>query len=157
MSLSQVTKVRMTYSQLTSFIFAQICQKLASTPTDGKTACRIRQITRGTNEARTKVIKEYEADITEVYAKRDENGVIIRPEGQPKGFTAAEGKEAESESAQEEFVKREIELECIPLTLADLKDIKITPAELEALGGFFTETPASVGPGVPDNVKSITG
>ncbi len=64
-----------------------------------------------------------------------------------------EEKQEEFLKAQELFGTKETFIECIPLTINEIKDVKLSAQELDAFGGFFVE--ALPGPGLPDNVASL--
>lgn len=82
------------------------------------------------------------------YAEKNEDGTVKRNEGDVNSFTLVEDKKEEWQKALEDFGKNEIEvtMEWRPLTPDALSDIRLSAAELELLGDFFTD---QEGPGVP--------
>lgn len=129
--------VTMKYSEISSFQFAQAMQKISSTPTHGAKASAIHKIARALTRAREDISKEYQKQIVEVYGKRDADGKIVRPEGEPNGFEPMEEKQEEFLKTQEEFGANTADLKCDPLTLQMLEDIKISAQDLEALKGLY--------------------
>lgn len=129
--------VRLKYSELSSFQFAQAVQKISQTPTHGQKASQIHKVTRALGVAREKVSKEYASKLIDVFAKKDETGKIIRPEGEPQGFTVPDEKQAEFDVAQNEFGTSWVELDCQPFTLELISDMKVSAQDLEALRGLW--------------------
>lgn len=129
--------VTMKYSEISSFQFAQAVQKISSTPTHGQKASVIHKVTKALGIARETITKEYQKQIVDVYGKKDEDGKIVRPEGEPNGFEPVEDKEAEFLKAQEAFGENTAEMKCDPFTLQVLEDIKISAQDLEALKGLY--------------------
>lgn len=150
--------VKLKYSELSSFGFAQAMQKITTTPTHGQKASVLHKLGKSLGFARERISKEYQAQLVETYGKRDDLGKIIRPEGEPLGFEPIEGKEEEFAKAQEAFGDNMIELDVRPLTLEILSDMKISAQDLEALKGLYIGNTDETGPGVPgDNVTAIGG
>lgn len=138
------------YNEVKSFEFAQVMGKVSNTPTSLQNAAQIRNLVKAVNDAGEMISKAYGEEILEKYAKRDEKGEIIRPEGDPAGFTPDETKLDEFMQAQEEFGNREADIHYRPLTPAILADVKLTARELDLLGTLFTE---ENGPGLPPGLK----
>ena len=129
----------MKYVDVSSFEFAQAIQKIAQTPIDNFTACKIRRVTKALTKVREQISKHYQDSIVEKYAKRDDAGKIIRPKDQPNGFDLDQEKAGFVEE-QEAFGKTEVSLECSPFTPIMLKDIKLSAYELEKLGPLFDDS-----------------
>lgn len=144
--MEKVSPITMNYKDIKSFEFAQLIAKLSNTPTINVRANHIRHIVKELNKAGDQISEEYKKDILEVYATRDEKGEIVRPEGDPNGFTPDEAKQKEFLEAQEKFGERKAKINWRPLTPDTLTDIKLTAKELDLLGDLFTE---ENGPGVP--------
>lgn len=131
--------VKLKYSEISSFQFQQAVQKIAATPTHGQKASLIHKTTKAVGQARTQISKEFQDELVPEFAKKDAEGKIIRPEGEPNGFEPDETREAEFLKAQEAFGERWIELPKIsPYTLDTLSDIKVSAQDLEALKGLYT-------------------
>lgn len=121
--------------------------KLSSAPTDGHTAYFIKQMNAAIKPLREKIVKEYEADVMEKFAKRDEHGKFDKQTFQPM-----DDKEEEFKKAQDEFEARTLEIDRPKFTAKFLKDVRLSALELEALdpildGASFEEDSAKVGPG----------
>lgn len=149
--------VKLKYSELSSFGFAQAMQKIASTPTHGTKASQIHKISKQLTFARERISKEYQDQLVQTYGKKDENGKVIRPEGEPMGFEPIEEMAEEFATAQEKFGENVVELTVQPMSLDLLSDIKVSAQDLEALRGLYVGNDgAEAGPGVPtNNVASI--
>lgn len=125
------------YSTLSGFQFSEALQKIAGTPTHGQKASAIHKIIKAVSRAKTQISKEYQTDIVGVWGKKDEAGLVIRPEGEPHGFTPLEGKEDEFMAAQEDFGHKLADLNCDPFTLQTLEDVKLSAQNLEALQELY--------------------
>lgn len=149
--------IKLKYSEISSFAFAQAVQKISSTPTHGQKASLIHKVTKQLGFIRENISKEYQADIVQVYGKKDAEGKIIRPAGEPNGFEPVEETQEAFEKAQEAFGDRTAELNVNPMTLELLSDMKVSAQDLEALRGLYAgnSDDAQNGPGVPTNVASI--
>lgn len=126
---------KLTYADLSNFNFQKAMQKIENAPTDGFTAYRINKIVRDLKKGRDQISAEYRKDIMEVFAKKDENGKYDENTFQPM-----EDKIEEFKIAQEAFGKKELHIEQNSLSIADIKDIKISAAEMDALKGAFDDT-----------------
>lgn len=126
---------KLIYSDLSNFNFQKAMQKIENAPTDGFTAYRIKKILKELKKGRDRISAEYVTEIMEVFAKRDENGKY-----DPDSFQPMEDKIEEFKTAQEDFGKRELHIEQNSLSIADIKDIKISAAEMDALKGAFDDT-----------------
>lgn len=144
--MAKTEPLKIKYKDIKSFEFSQLAAKLANSPTINVRANHIRHIIKELNAAGDQISKEYKTDLIDVYAKKDEEGKIVRPEGDPNGFTPDETKMEEFLKAQETFGDREAEINWRPLTPDTLSDIKLTAKELDLLGDLFTD---DNGPGVP--------
>lgn len=144
---SEAAPIKMKYSDIGNFGFAQLMQKIAQTATNNRNACHIHKITREITKAREKIADDYQKEIAEVFGKRDEAGQLIRPEGEPKGYDVIDGKEKELEAAHATFGEKLAEINWRPLTPTTLADVKVSAAEIELMKDLFTE---DEGPGVPD-------
>lgn len=150
--------VTLKYSEVSSFPFAQAMQKISSTPTHGAKASQIHRVTKQLDRLRKQISKEYQEELVNVYGKKDEEGKLIRPEGEPNGFEPDETKQEEFVKAQEEFGNKTVELDVPSFNLDVLADIKLSAQDLEALKGLYMgnyEAQEDGGPGVPKNVASI--
>lgn len=147
-------KIKVKYNSFSNFEFLQAIQKIASTPTTAAKANTIRKITNALQEGRVKtVVEDYKKEIMEVFAKRNEAGEIVRPDGEPDGFEPIEGKEEECKAATEAFGEKFLEISAEKLTPATLSEVKLSARELELLGDIFTDV-ENAGPGVP-NIRAV--
>ncbi len=142
------------FSEISSFQFNQTLQKIVSTPTHGESAAVIHKLAKQVTEARDKVAKDYQDKIANVFGKRDAEGKLLRPEGEPNGFEPMEEKQKELETALEEFGKTLVEVNCSPLTIKVIGETKVSALDLESLKGLYSGNP-SPGPELPDNVSSL--
>lgn len=129
--------IQLKYNEISSFQFAQAMQKIASTPTHGAKASQIHKITKALSKVRDEIAKQYQAEIVDVYGKKDEAGKIVRPDGEPNGFEPIEEKQTEFLAAQEEFGKKTVDLPVQAFSLDTFADIKISAQDLEALKGLY--------------------
>ena len=146
--------VTMKYKTISEEEFAIAMHKVCQTPVGNQAACAIRRVSKALNKARDLIAKEYTDEIVEKFGAKDANGKIIIPKGSM--FTVDETKRDEFNKAQDEFGKKEVILECGPLTSTELSDIKLSGRDLEVMGELFSETPtgrsgpqALRGPGLP--------
>lgn len=144
--MAKAQPLKMKYKDIKSFEFSQLAAKLANSPTINVRANHIRHIIKELNAAGDRISEEYKTDLIDVYAKKDEEGKIVRPEGDPNGFVPDDTKMEEFMKAQDAFGDREAEINWRPLTPDTLSDIKLTAKELDLLGELFTD---DNGPGVP--------
>lgn len=145
--------IKMTYQQVSGFEFTRAMQKLAQTPMSTKVAYNIKKLADAMNKQREVISQEYQRDIVDKYAKKDEKGELVRPEGQPQGFDIDAEKVEEFQKVQEDFGKREFTIERFKLTLADLEQVKLSASELTALEPIYQEHPVDTTEGnvVPMN------
>jgi hypothetical protein len=132
-----MNKLTITYEQCTNYELQVAMEKLTNMPTDGKTAYRIKTINAELKKARVKISDEYEKEICEKYAERDAEGKYDRQTFKPKKEMIADFKKD-----QDEFGKRTVEIERPKLTMADIKDTKLTANDLEALEPILDDSDA---------------
>lgn len=130
--------ITLKYSEISRFQFAQAVQKISSTPVHGGKASHIHKVVKALGKAREQITKEYASEVIEVFAKRDEAGAIVRPEGDPQGFSPVEEKEKEFLAAQEAFGERTVELKAEPFTPDFISDMKISAQDLDAMASLYT-------------------
>lgn len=150
--------VTLKYSEIHNFTFAQAVQKIAASPTSGRIACRIRRTVQELTKAREMIKAEYEKDIIGPFTHRDAEGKEVVDENNTEGFNPDPARMEELNKAQAAFGERQAALECFPFTLETIQDIKISAQEIEAMKGLFDDsepTPIAMGPGIPQNVKSL--
>lgn len=128
---------KLTYNEIGNFQFQKAIQKLNSSVTDQLTAYKIRKITSKLKSYRAQIAEEYTKELAEKYAKRNEQGKY-----DAQNWTPEEGKQEEFMKAQEEFGKKEIFIDRLPLTFNEMKDIKMSAEEQEALGAMFDDAHA---------------
>lgn len=113
-------------------------QKLKGSQVSQKTAYQILKVCRKVDQTLKKVRDEYTDQIVKKYGVFDEKGnLTVDP--QPWGFKLQDGVQANFEADNEAFHRRELELDCLPLTQQELMEIKTSAAELSALGLFFQD------------------
>ena len=132
--------IQIRYADVSNFQFVQAVQKLGNTATDGHTAYKIRKIMKALQDGREKIAKEYTKEVIDVFAKRNESGAIIRPEGDPNGFSVEDAKQDEFQKVQDAFGERTVDIEREPLSLSDLKDFRFTAMEQESLKGILDDS-----------------
>lgn len=149
----EVTPIKLEFNAMSSFEFASMIQKLASSPTSNKNACAIARVVRELEKAQKLISDTYQTEVVEVFGKKGEDGKVIRPEDDPNGYEPLEmeGYDEKLAAALEVFGKHEFEVNSKPLTPSILADIKISAKEINLLKGLFTEDEAqqNAGPGVP--------
>ena len=128
---------KVTYQQMGSRAFQMAVQKLNSSVTDGLTAYKIKKVTSKLKSHREIISEEYKKEIAEVYAKRDEHGKYNMDNWVPE-----EDKQEAMIKAQDAFGLKELFIDRFPLTFSDLKDIKMSAEEQEALGTMFDDSNA---------------
>lgn len=126
--------IKMSYHEMSNFQFQSAKQKLENAPTDGHTAYRISKIVRELDAKRKEIADEYRKDIIEVFAKRDEKG-----EYSEHDWTPDESRQEEFTKAQEDFGNREFTVRRPKLTAHDVRDAKLSAAELTQLGPILDE------------------
>lgn len=151
---AEVTPIKLEFNTMSSFEFASLVQKLASSPTSNKSACAIARVVRELEKAQKLISETYQKEVVEVFGKKGEDGKVIRPEGDPNGYEPLEMEmekfDEKLAAALEVFGKHEFEVNAKPLTPSVLADIKISAKEINMLKGLFTEDEAqATGPGVP--------
>lgn len=154
MAKPEVTPIKLKFSAMSSFEFATLIQKMASTPTNNKNACAIARVVRDLEKAQKLISDKYQTDVVEFFGKKGEDGKIIRPEGDPTGYEPLEMEKFDEKLAEalEKFgEENEFEVNAKPLTPTILADMKISAKEINLLAGLFVEDEAqqATGPGVP--------
>lgn len=151
------TTITKTYKEIGTNDFAMIMHKIDSTPTDNINACAINKITKIYRKAKEQIHKEFKDEILQKYAQKKEDGTL--DSNAREGFIIPKEVQDEYDKAVNDFEGRVVEFAVNPLRPQNIKDVKITPREIDALGDLFTE---EGGPGVPggasqatDNVRSL--
>lgn len=142
--------IKIQYKQLSDFTTAQTIQKIANTPTSVANANRIRKLVKELQGVRERVSKEYQTEIVDKFADKDENGKAKTDGNSPSGFAMSEENTAKMPAALEEFGKTEAEIEAMPLNASCLSDVKLSATELESLHGMYLE---EAGPGLPGSLR----
>ena len=122
--------IEISYEQIANPHFTQAIQKLYRTALSPRAAFFLRGVLLALNKHREAIRERYTVDIIEKYAVRDAAGAIVRPEGDPRGFTPVAG--SESEAAQVAFGRNKATLP-YRLALSDLGQMEISAADLDAL------------------------
>lgn len=135
--------IKISYKTLASHDFQMAWQKLMNAPTDGKSGYAIKKIHQGCKAGREISAEAYKKEIMETFAKRDEAGKF-----DPETFEIQEEKKDEYEKAHTEFGERTHEIDRPKLTMRDIKDVKLTPADQLALEAVLDDSDAE-NPAVP--------
>jgi hypothetical protein len=123
--------------------------KLNGAQLDSKTAYRVKKLHDAFESQMKKIRKAYTDEVVDKFAEKDEKGNLI-PEQCPWGFKLkADVKQEDFDAANDEFHKREAIIDRPALTFGDLNGVKISAAEISALGDFLSdpeneEAPANV-------------
>lgn len=128
--------IKMTYHQ-TRQGFREALMKLAHQQLPGKVSYNIKRLVDAFKSQERKILEEYHEQITKKFAKKDEKGEFIRPEGDPEGYDVDETKEKEVRDATEEFGKKEFTIDRNQLNLADFMNVNISAAEFSILDPIF--------------------
>lgn len=96
------------------------------------------KVCRKVDETLKKVRDEYTDQLVKKYGVFDEKGNLT-PDQQPWGFKLQDGVQANFDADNEAFHRRELELDCQPLGITELSEIRTSAAELSALGLFFQD------------------
>lgn len=137
--------IEIKYSEISGHAFSMALQKLMGTTTDGKSAYRIKKIFAEIRKGRDQIAKEYKAEIQPEFAKKDAEGKY-----DPENFECAEGKEKELDAAQDKFGERTFKVDRPKLTMSDIRDAKLTPADQLALEPILDDSQAEAEPKVPN-------
>lgn len=141
--------IEMTYSQASNFEFIRSMQKLAQTPMDPKAAYSIKRIADKLNSQRKAISEEYQKQIVELYAVKDENGGLkMKEDG--NGFVIVDGKEEEFKAQEKLFGEKTFKIERNKLHIEMLTAVKLSAAELSVLDPILADPEAgSPAPVVP--------
>lgn len=129
--------IKIPYSKFSTFEFQSACNKIASTPTDGNSAYKIRKILKELKDARAKIAEEYRKELMDVYAVRDAEGKYTE-----ETFAPIAEKAEEFQKAQEKFGEKEVTVLRPLLTLHDIRDMKLSANEQEALSLILDDSSA---------------
>jgi hypothetical protein len=123
--------IQMTYDQLMAEQFTNAIRKIANMNLHPRQAYAVKKIGDKLNLQRQKIVEEYRKDVTETFAKRDEQGgIAFNPMG---GFEVADESKEQFAKAQAEFGKRIFTLDRERLVLEQLGDIKLSAVDLTFL------------------------
>ncbi len=143
-----VIKQTITYGKFKGGGWSGLKQKLANTPTTQVRASHIRKLIKALDQGEEAIKKDYEETVLKKHARLNEDGTLWHPPGDPAGYEFLEESKEQMPQIHEDFGKREvsIEMQWRPLTPDTLADFKMTAAEMDLLGDFFSE---ESGPGLP--------
>jgi hypothetical protein len=145
--------IKMKYKDIGGFKFVNMISKISSAPTSNKNACHIHNIVKRINQVREKMLADFDKELTQVYAKKDEKGKLI-DDGQG-GLEIIDDKRDEFLKKQDEFGEREFTIDYRPLTPTVLADVKLTAEDIGQLGPLFTEQES--GPDLPHQLVGMPG
>lgn len=150
---AEVTPIKLEFNTMSSFEFASMIQKIASSPTSNKNACAIARVVKELEKAQKLIADTYQTEVVEKFAQKGEDGKVLRPKDDPTDYIKLEMENFDEKlaAALEVFGKHEFEVVAKPLTPSVLADIKISAKEINMLAGLFSEDEAqqNAGPGVP--------
>ncbi len=154
--------IKMNYVQLRRFNGnASLVNKLFHTPLTPRLSYQNKKIMEDLRKVGLAAMEKrtvFLAELGDKYGKRDEAGVLVRPEGDAQGFDFLPEHREAVEAASVEFEKQEFEIQRSPLNFHELSGTKIelSASEIDALEplvcGIDGDTQLSV---VGDNVTSI--
>ena len=147
-------EIQLKYREMSGFEFTQIITKIAETPTTTQKAAHIRRVMKELERNRKSIAEEFKSTIMETFAKKDEDGKFIEPEGAPGEYITMDGKEAERDEAVKAFGEKLATINWRPLTPDTLDAVKLSAKELDLLGLLFSE---ENGPGVPGDFAPPPG
>ncbi len=102
----------------------------------------IRRIINALMRWKERIYQEYQTDLVEPFAKRDEKGEIVRdPSGAELFDIQDPKKEEEYNKALEAFNSRKATVKRDRLSLMSLDDLKLCSAEMDALSSLLEEDP----------------
>lgn len=131
--------IEMTYNQVSSFDFLRTIQKVAAIPTNPKTAYKIKKLVDAIQRQKKIISGEYQKEIVDTYALKDEKGELVKPKEGPHEFEVIPEKREEFQTAQNDFSTRTFKIDRTPLTIDELGDMKITAAEINNLGPILAD------------------
>jgi hypothetical protein len=128
-------------------------QKLTSIPFPVKVGYSIKKITDDLTRQRKVMADEYNAEIVEAHAKRDEKNEIVRPEkGSPGDFIPADPQKLAE--AVEAFGDRSFEIKRNKIRLSELGDVQLSVSELTVLEPLISDVELGL---VEGPVEGATG
>lgn len=131
--------IKLTVGGLSSPGLQMALQKLNGAQVNNKVGYRFKKLNDSFEIEMKKVRDAYTKEVVEKFAKKDDKDKLI-PAQVPWGFELKEGTvQEEFDKANEDFHAKEIVIDRNPLSLTDLNDVKISAAELSALGPFFID------------------
>ena len=131
--------IRLKYKQVTDGNLIQALQKLVRTPLNTQVAYRVKKIADAYSKAREQIGKEYQEQVVEKFAEKDEKGVIIPDAESLGGFKINETDTTEFVAIHEAFGMKDFVIERDPLWVGDLGDVKFSALELTTLEPFVSE------------------
>ena len=130
--------ILMKRKDITQMHFTMTLQKMAQQPFTSKTSYRWKKMLDAVNAAKKKVSTEYINQIAKVHGVVD--GENAAPDDNEYGFKLKEDVDADVVKKESDaFGEADVEIDRDPLTLADFEDMKVTPAELSALGAVVSD------------------
>lgn len=134
------SKIEFTYSQISAQPLRMALAKISNAPiANNKIACMIRGVNKAVRAKQEEIGKEYEDSVLHAFAKKNEDGSFVRPDGNPQAYDVDDTKVDEFKVAQEEFGKKTLTIEYGPLRPSHLEGIALSANELDALGDLFVE------------------
>lgn len=152
--------IKMTYGQFRTLNSARaLGNKMMNTPLNAQLSYAIKKIYEQLTKQGEKANGEFVALQTELggkYGTKDAEGKLVRPEGQPDGFTVDPAHMAAYEAEFTAFDTREFTIDRAPLSEAAFQGsaLQLSAAEWSALEPLFVEA-TPVAAGTEDNVKQL--
>lgn len=125
--------IQMKYSHLVRNDFTMALQKLARLPLPVRTAYQVKKILEEVQNARKKVASEFTETILKKYAKKDEKGEFVRPEGDPNGFMPPEQVSPEMTADEKAFGENVFKSDRFQIHYTSLGNAQISAQEIEVL------------------------
>ncbi len=124
--------------------FGQAMSKLVSTPVDQKTAYSIKKINDEFGVIKKKIAAEYQTEIIDVYANKNEKGELELDKENPGQFVPKENMVTALEQANDAFWNKQAKVDRPRLYLRDLEQIKFSAMELTKLEALYVDVSEAI-------------
>lgn len=144
--------IKVSVGDLSSPALETALQKLTSTQVGVKAAYRFKKLADAVNTHMNWARDAYTKEVVNQFGVFDEKKQLI-PAKTPWGFELKEGTDVQQfEKANDEFHKKVLTIDRPPLNILELNDVKLSAADLTALGVFFNDPETAV---EGDNVAQL--
>ncbi len=124
--------MKMTYGQISHFDFSKAMNKLTQAGLPIKASYEVKKLADKIMEARREIAKEYEA-VIEGWVKKNEDGTVARPEGQPNGWDVLDEHKEKFLAFNQSFGEKEVIIPREKIAMSVLGNMTITASELAVL------------------------